>query len=302
MAFTVTSNYAGRAAGFFISAALNEAKSLDGMTIMENIKYKQNVQRMAGSALVKDSTCDFTDAGTLALTEKVLTPKNLQINLDLCATTLVTSWEADQMKAGAWNNGDAPVPFSDYVISYFSKIIADGVEGSIWDGAAATAGEFEGFQTGTTGMFAVDGTVVSSSASAAYSATNIIANLQTLVADIPATVYGKEDLRIYMNMKTYRFYISAISTLGYVNAYNMNGVYEPVFEGIKIQPSPGMADNVMCAAETTNLFFGTDLLSDTTEIRLMDMSALDGSNNIRVVAKYSAGVQLGVGSDIVNQS
>ena len=55
----------------------------------------------------------------------------------------------------------------------------------------------------------------------AYTAANIIANLQTLVADIPANVYGRDDLRIYMNMKTYRFYISAISTLGYVNAYNM---------------------------------------------------------------------------------
>lgn len=300
MAFTVTSNYAGKAAGFYISAALREAKSLDGMTILENIKFKENIQRMAGSTLVKDGTCDFTDAGTLALTEKVLSPKELQINIDLCKQTLLTGWAAEEMKAGAWNR-TAPT-FDEYVISYFSSIISDGIEGSVWAGAAAQPGEFEGFQTGTTGMFAVDGTVVSSSASAAYDASNIIANLQTLTADIPAAVYGKENLRIYMNMKTYRFYISAISTLGYVNAYNMNDTYEPYFEGIKIQPSPGMSDNVMCAAETSNLYFGTDLLSDTTRIVMLDMSELDGSDNLRVVAKYTAGVQLGVGADIVNQT
>ena len=97
MAFTTTSNYAGKAAGFYISAALKEAKSLDYLTIMENIKYKSNIQRMAGSAVVADATCDFTDAGTLALTEKVLEPKNLQINLDLCKKTLLDSWEAMQM-------------------------------------------------------------------------------------------------------------------------------------------------------------------------------------------------------------
>jgi len=300
MAFTVTSNYAGKAFGQYISAALKEAKSLEGLTVLENIKYKENIRKMAGSSLVADATCDFTDAGTLALTEKVLTPKNLQINVDLCKKTLLSGWEAEEMKAGSFNR-TAPT-FDQYVLSYFGEIIADAVEGSIWSGADASAGQFEGFQTATTGAFAVDGTVVSSSASAAYSATNIIANLQTLVADIPANVYGRDDLRIYMNMKTYRFYISAISTLGYVNAYNMQGDYIPVFEGITIQPCPGMADNVMVAAETSNLFFGTDLLSDNTNIKMLDMTDLDGSDNLRVVAKFSGGVQVGVGSDIVNQS
>ena len=74
MAFTVTSNYAGKVFGQYISAALKEAKSLEGLTVLENIKYKENIRKMAGSSLVADATCDFTDAGTLALTEVVLTP------------------------------------------------------------------------------------------------------------------------------------------------------------------------------------------------------------------------------------
>lgn len=300
MAFTVTSNYAGKAFGQYISAALKEAKSLEGLTVLENIKLKENIRKMNGSSLVADATCDFTDAGTLALTEKVLTPKNLQINVDLCKKTLLSGWEAEEMKAGAFNR-TAPT-FDQYVLSYFGEIIADAVEGSIWQGAAASAGQFEGFQTATTGAFAVDGTVVASTASGAYTETNIIDNLQTLVADIPSNVYGRDDLSIYMNWKTYRFYISAISTLGYLNAYNMTGDYKPVFEGINIQPCPGMADNVMVAAEKSNLFFGTDLLSDNTNIKMLDMTDLDGSDNLRVVAKFSGGVQVGVGSDIVNQS
>ena len=300
MAFTVTSNYAGAAFGKYISAALKEAKSLEGLTVLENIKYKENIRKMAGSSLVKDATCDFSDAGTLALTEAVLTPKNLQVNVDLCKKTLLSGWAAEEMKAGAWNR-TAPT-FDEYVLAYFGEIIADAVEGSVWSGLNATAGQFEGFQSATTGAFAVNGNVVASSATGAYTAANIITNLQTLVADIPTTVYGREDLRIYMNMKTYRFYIGAISTLGYVNAFNMNDTYEPVFEGIKIHPCPGMDDNVMCAAETSNLFFGCDLLSDETNIKMLDMSTLDGSDNLRVVAKFSGGVQVGIGADVVNQS
>jgi len=299
---TITSNYSGSVFGQYISAALKEAKSLEGLTVLENIKLKENIRKMDGASLVTDAGCNFVSAGTLTMTEAVLEPKNMQINLDICKGKLLSGWEAEEMKAGSFNR-TAPT-FDQYVLSYFGEIIADSVESSIWTGAGATNGQFEGFQTGTTGAFAVDGTVVSSSASAAYSATNIIANLQTLVADIPANVYGRDDLRIYMNWKTYRYYISAISTLGYVNAYNMNSTYEPVFEGIKIQPCPGMPDNKMVAGETSNLFFGCDLVSEDTgaSIKMLDMSNLDGSDNLRVVAKFSGGVQVGIGSDVVSQS
>jgi|TARA_R110002020_G_scaffold131392_1_gene293778 hypothetical protein len=304
MAFNVTSNFAGKAAGFYIAAALKEAKSLDFITTMENVKFKSNIQRMAGSSVVRDATCDFTDHGTLAMTEKVLTPKNLQINLDLCKKTLLTSWEALEMRAGA---GAPPPPsFEDYVISYMGEIIAQATENSIWGGTAATNGEFEGFNSAAGLLLpAQDATVIQSAASAAYTAANIIANLQTLTTDMAASVpaiLGKEDLHIYMNNKTYAMYISAVSTLGYVNAYNMNGDYEPVFEGYKIAVCPGMVDNQMVAAEKSNLYYGTDLLSDATRITLMDMSALDGSDNMRLVARYSGAVQSGVGADIVRQS
>jgi len=303
MAFTTTSNFAGKAAGFYISAALKEATSLDYLTMIENIKYKSNIQRMAGSGVVADATCNFTEAGTLALTEKVLEPKNLQINLDLCKKTLLDSWEALQMRAGA--GAPPPASFDDYVISYMGEIIAQATEESIWEGTAV-AGKFNGFLGAATGYLlpGVDATVIQSSASGAYTAANIIANLQTLTADMAANVSAilrKDDLHIYMNAKTYALYISAVSALN-AFPYNNMGEYTPIFEGYKIAVCPGMADNQVVAAEKSNLFFGTDLLSDATRITLMDMSQLDGSDNMRLVARYSAGVQTGVGADIVRQS
>ena len=302
MAFTTTSNFAGKAAGFYISAALKASNSLDYLTMIENVKYKSNIQAMNNTvSAVADATCDFTSAGTLALTEKVLEPKNLQINLDLCKSTLLDSWEALQMRAGA--GAPPPASFDDYVISYMGDIIAEATEDSIWDGTAV-AGKFNGFNGAVTGLLlpAVDATVVQDAASAAYSAANIIANLQAAVAAIPSAVLGKEDLHIYMNQKTYQYYIGAVSTLGYVNAYNMNGDYVPMFEGYKIAVCNGMTTNEVVIAQKSNLFFGTDLLSDATRITLMDMAALDGSDNMRLVARYSAGVQTGTGADIVRQS
>ena len=309
MAFTTTSNFAGKAAGFYISAALKQAKSLDYLTLIENVKYKSNIQKMDATVTpVASATCDFTGAGTLAMTEKVLEPTNLQINLDLCKKTLLDSWEALQMRAGA--GAPPPASFDDYVISYMGEIIANQTENDIWSGVVA-GGQFNGFLGAATGYLlpGVDATVVQSAASGAYTATNIIANLQTATADLAANipaVLPKEDLHIYMNPKTYSFYISAVSTLGYVNAYNMNSDYEPVFEGYKIAVCPGMIDNQVVIAEKSNLFFGCDLLSDglgsSPRIALMDMSALDGSDNMRMVCRWSAGVQTGIGADILRQS
>ena len=45
MAFSVTQpNFTGKSAGGYISSALKEAKSLEYLTVLENIKYKENIQ------------------------------------------------------------------------------------------------------------------------------------------------------------------------------------------------------------------------------------------------------------------
>ena len=301
MAFTTTSNFAGKAAGFYISAALNQANSLDYLTMIENIKYKSNIQKMAGSSLVKDASCDFTDAGTLALTENVLTPKNLQINLDLCKATLLDSWEALEMRAGA--GAPPPASFDDYLISHLAGRISQGVENAIWAGNDATGGSFTGLTTATVGRLVTDATVVDvanvGGAATAFSAANIIENLQNATAAIPTNVYTKEDLYIYMSPKTYRLYISAISTLGYVNAYSMNNDYDAVFEGIKIAVCNGAENDKLVCAEKSNLFFGTDLISDSTNIKMLDMSGITGSQNLRLIARFTGGTQVGIGADVV---
>ena len=300
MAFTTTSNFAGKAAGFYISAALNQANSLDYLTLIENIKYKSNIQKMAGSSLVADASCDFTDAGTLALTENVLTPKNLQINLDLCKATLLDSWEALEMRAGA--GAPPPASFDDYLISHLAGRISQGVENAIWSGNDATGGSFTGLTTATVGRLVVDATVIDvanvGGVGTAYTATNIVGNLQALSAAIPSNVYTKEDLYIYMSPKSYRLYISAMSALNYVNMSQMNDSYQPFFEGIKIAVCNGCEDDKLVCAEKSNLFFGTDLLSDSTNIQLLDQSAV-GSLNTRLIARFTGGTQVGIGADVV---
>ena len=296
----INSSFVGKDAGLYIAAAMKESKTLDHLTIMDNVKYKSVVKALVGSNLVQDESCDFTATGSLTLSEKIITPKNLKLNVQLCKQDLLSAWESNQMGAGA-NNRNTP-EFHAFVMSYLADAIAESVEENVWSGADANGGEFEGFLTASTGAFATDGNVNAVSKTATLSATNIVANLDKLVAAIPSTVLGKEDLRIFMNQKTYRFYISKMSSLGYIDKYNMSKDYSPVFEGIDIAVVDGCPADNMIAARKSNLYFGTDVIGDASSLKMLDMADIDGSDNIRVICKYTAGTQVGIGAEICHLS
>jgi len=297
---TINSSFVGKDAGMYIAAAMKESKSLNELTIMDNVKYKAIVKSLVGSDFVQDESCDFTPTGTLTLSEKVITPKNLKLNVQLCKQDLLSAWESNQMGAGA-NNRNTP-EFHAFVMSYLADAIAESTENNIWGGADANGGEFEGFLTATTGAFAADGNVVSVAKGGAITAATIVDELSALCDAIPSTVLGKEDLAIFINQKHYRNYIHKMSELGYIDRYNMSADYTPVFEGIKLCVVDGMPNDKLVAARRSNLFFGTDLVGDQSELRMLDMADIDGSDNIRVICKYTAGTQIGTGSEITHLS
>ena len=291
---TITnSSYSGEFAGKYLGAALLSAKTLDegAVSILPNIKYKAAMKVGAFSDLVRSADCDFDDStSTLTLTEKVLTPAELQVNLQICKKELHSDWEAAQMGFSAFDQ--LPPLFSDYVIARVAAEVANATETSIWSGSAGE-GSFDGLVTlaaADTDVVDVVGTTIT--------AGNVIDELAKVVSAIPSGVYGKEDLTIYISQHVAKKYIAAQAALGYRELYNV-GQTEMNFQGIKLFATGGLGDNTIVAAQASNLFFGTGLLDDRNEVKVIDMADLDGSQNVRVVMRYTAGVQIGVGSDVV---
>jgi len=299
---TITaSSYAGEFAGKYLGAALLSASTLDAgaVTILPNIKYKAAMKVGAFSNLVRSADCDF-DATTsgLTLTEKVLTPTELQVNLQICKKELHSDWEAAQMGFSAFDQ--LPPLFSDYVISRVAAEVANATETSIWQGAAGE-GNFDGFDallTADGGADVAEGTVTSA---------NVIAELGKIVDAAPSTILGKEDLTLYVSNNIARAYIRALggfaATIGGAGVDNKGTTWynggELSFEGINIFVAKGLANNKAILAQKSNLFFGTGLLDDRNEVKVIDMADIDGSQNVRVVMRYTAGVQYGVRGDIV---
>ena len=310
---SITSTYAGEAASGYIAAALLSARTLDNqlVTIKPNVKFKEVIQKVDLDGIVQDASCDFVTSGSTSITEQILTPKELQVNLSLCKQEFVDSWNALQLGFSAFD--EIPRDFNDFLVSYVGGKVAEKTEQDIWSGVTANNGEFGGFEaimsasaaTGlTTAVQAArtdgDGAIISGSVSSA----NVLAKLSAVYDTIPSAVYGKEDLVIYVGSKIARAYQSAFSgnsTLSN-NSYNnqLNVGEKPSnFQGVEIVMCPGMSDDTIVAAQKSNLFFGTGLLSDHNEVRVLDMANLDGSQNYRVIMRYTAGTQIGIPQDIV---
>jgi len=299
----ITTTYAGEFAGKYVSAALLSADTIEGggITIKPNVKFKEVIKTMNLDAIVADATCDFSDTSTLTLAEKVIQPTELQVNLELCKKDFRSDWEAIEMGYSAFDQ--LPSNFADYMIGYVAAKVAAKTEQTIWQGAAATAGEFDGFNA----LLLADASVIDV-VGTTITAANVITELGKVVDAIPAALYGKEDLYVYVSQNVARAYVRALGGFG-ANGLGGNGVAsngttwynggDLAFDGVKLFVCSGIADNDMVAAQKSNLFFGTGLLSDSQEVRLLDMSDLDGSDNVRVVMRYTAGVQIGIGADIV---
>ena len=303
MATSITTTYAGEFAGKYISAALLSADTIEGggITVKPNVKYKEVMKTLSTNALVKDAACDFADQSTVTLAERVLQPEEFQVNLELCKKDFHNDWEAIQMGYSAFDS--LPPSFADFLIGHIAAKVAQKTEETIWTGVTANAGEFDGFAT----LLAADASVIDV-VGTTVTAANVIDELGKVVDAIPTSVYGKEDLYIYVSQNIARAYVRALGGFG-ASGLGANGVASQgttwynggdlAFDGVKIFVASGMANNTMVAAQKSNLFFGTGLLSDHNEVKLLDMADLDGSKNVRVVMRYTAGVQIGIGADIV---
>jgi hypothetical protein len=299
----ITSTYAGEFAGKYISAALLSGATIEngGIEVKPNVKFKEVIKTVSTTGLIADATCDYTDAGTVTLNERVIEPESFQVNLTLCKSQFHSDWEAVSMGYSAFDS--LPPSFSEFLIAHVAGKVAEKTEQNIWSGVTSNQGEFDGLVT----LATADATVIDV-VGTTVDAANVIVELGKIVDSIPSSLYGAEDLYIYVSQNIARAYVRALggfaaAGLG-ANGVNAQGTQwwnngALSFDGVKLFVANGLADNTAMAAQKSNLFFGTGLLSDHNEVKVLDMGDLDGSDNVRVVMRFTAGVQYGIGADIV---
>jgi len=303
---SITTTYAGEHAGEFVSAALLSGNTIanGGITIKPNVKYKQVLSKLSTTDLLSDATCDFTATSTVTKTERILQPAEAQVNLQLCKEDFRSDWQALEMGFSA--HDVMPKTFQDYLIGYVAAKVAEKTEQNIWQGEAGVTSQYDGFEI----LLAEDADLPAANevTGTTVTAANVVDELGKIVDAIPSALYGKEDLYIYVSQNIARAYVRSLggfATAGLGgNGTNAQGTQwytngALTFDGVKLFVANGLSDNTAICAEKSNLFFGTGLLSDHNEVKVLDMADLDGSQNVRVIMRLTAGVMYANVEDIV---
>jgi hypothetical protein len=312
MATSITTTYAGEFAGKYVAAALLSAPTIEkgGVTVLPNVRYKQMLQKVADTNLVRNATCAFADASTITLTERFITVKDLQVNLELCKADYFNTWQSAEL--GFSNFKELPKSFADFMIAHVGERVASSIETAFWTGSTGTNGSFDGIST----IVALDAALPPANevTGTTVTALNVVTELGKIVDAVPAALYGNPGLRIYVSTNIAKAYVRALGGFSTVSGVTGNVAPAPgvgglsttwynqgalSIDGIEIFWAPGLAANTAIATTVDNLFFGTSVLSDLNEVKVIDMADLDGSQNVRMIMRFVGGAQYGAVEDVV---
>ena len=295
------STYAGELALPYINAAILSGDTLakNYVTLKEGVKYKAVMKKLSNAAsLVQAASCDFSQAGDLQLNESVLTVSDLKVNLELCKKEFARDWEASQTGRG-FINDVVPANFSDFLIGYAAAKVAENIEYTIWQGnttVGSTYPAFNGFEK----TVDVNSTYYRNDWNAgAMAVGTVIANLNEVINNLPVALIGSPETKLYMNRQTAQFYRQAVAAQGYLQMFSASEDFNLQFNGYDIYVCPGISNGTVIAAQPSNLFVGVDANSDFAEVRVVDMTLTDASDNVRMAMRFRVGVQVGVLGDVV---
>lgn len=316
MAISITSSYGGEGALPYIAPAILSGDSIANgyITVKTGVKKSLALKILNGEDLVQDFACDFGGAdnaslGALSLGEAVLTPSELMTNVQVCKSDFRQDFEALSTGNG-FINDNVPANFADFMLLFLSAKVSEAIEKAIWRGnynetdGSTTGGNavdtFKGLmakivegtpgaETEVTGAFTADADVT----------TGILTHLDTLVGTAPDAIQGDDKTVIYMSRKSQYLLQRAMAGVGVSYSPEFVGEGRPMtFLGYKIIVPAGFPNDTLLIGQVENFYFGCDLTSDFQEAKVLDMSMLDGSDNVRVAMRYTGGVEIAVLGDV----
>ena len=292
---TVTSNYEGAAAGAIIGKSFKEADTLSKglVTVAPGVNYKLNMRRIRYTDGTVDYVCGHTPAGAITLDERVLEPKKVKNDFDVCKEDFRATWSDGLMGDSAWNN--MPSDIQAAILAEVLAETAERVDNIIWNGDVANAGEWSGFAT----LFAADGAVIKPAAAGAITKANVQAALELVDNSIPIELKRK-DLVWAISPDVETAYRHLLIENGVSNGLGGNANTQIQYGRFQLEPVNGLAANTIAVYERKNLVFGTGLTADHNRVALVDEDEIGLlTGQVRGKMVYNGGCQYYNSEDIV---
>lgn len=272
------------------------SKSL--FTAIVDVKDKARIRKHDFGNVLQTDSCTFNAQGEGTLSEKLVDACSIKVNLELCQATLESSFVANAMASGANRADFLPVDFQNYLTSKLAEKMGADFEVLVWQGDVSNTGGTYPIPLceGLIGQFQADATVVDVTATTITSS-NVIAQMNLVYDAIPEAVKFSPEMRIFVSSNVLGAYKQAVAAASSEAFYTKDA--EPTFLGIKLVLAQGLPSNRMAAAELTNLFLVTDLVSDFDDIKLLPQGDVTGDDTIRVKGRVKFAVSYAYGAEVV---
>ena len=294
----LTTSYCGEAATELINKMFWRAYTVGNgnVTIKDDVNKTYHIRRLAASNIIATPTCDFTPAGDVDIDERDLTVEPFEVNLQLCKGDFKhVDWGSQKMGTGMGRRLEPAIV--DSMLEEITGHVGSEVEYLMWigDTSAGTYNLIDGYIKIMTADVPAGNQLTPST----IDYTNVVDELAAAYSTAASQPWFKApDLQFWAANNVVAAYKQALANQGFMDQYQVGD--KPMnYVGIKIDAAPGMDDNQFVLSHKSNLYFGTESVSNYNEVAVQDMAQIDLSDNVRFRAYAVLGVQIGWPEEIV---
>lgn len=267
-------------------------RSAKEFALMTGVKGATALNLLTTDVTFADGTaCGWTEAGSAELSQRVLTPGAIKVQMSYCQNQLLKYWTNYEVRVAA---GQKNLPFEEDFVNGAIDSIKAKLEKAMWQGdttsADANLKQFDGLCK-TIAAATVAGTYTSTTSD---SITKIVNETYAL---IPDAAFERGEVVMYLSSANYRKYIQELIANGNLvitNTVNDVAMPESVLipgTNVRVIPVAGLdgADLKAVASYRDNFVYGVDLADDDEKF---DLWYSQDNDEYRLAVSFVAGVQV----------
>lgn len=267
-------------------------RSAKEFALMTGVKGATALNLLNTDVTFADGTaCGWTEAGTAELSQRILTPGVIKVQMSYCQNQLLKYWTNYEVRVAA---GQKNLPFEEDFVNNAIESIKAKLEKAMWQGDTTSDDtnlkQFDGLCK-TISAATVAGTYTTT---ASDTVTKIINETYAL---IPDAVFERGEVVMYISGANYRKYIQELIANGNLvitNTVNDVAMPESVLipgTNVRVIPVAGLdgADLKAVASYRENFVYGVDLADDDEKF---DLWYSQDNDEFRLAVSFVAGVQV----------
>lgn len=286
-----------------IKEAVLKGRTVDLITVQGGIKSSATINRLSTTINAAAGACGWSATGSTTLDQRTISVCDIKVNESICLNDLENYYTQVQMNPGSYNTD---IPFEQLFAENKRDQIMALIEDLIWKGDTGGSGNLslcngfkKLFDAGITASSPYYGTY---STNATILKNEIIDKVDAAIAKINTDIIDTDDLHLFMSYADYRIYAAALrdaNYFAYTGAENQGQDFSQIHPGtnVRVIAVRGLnGANRWVLAQASNLYVGTDLLSDAEDFKIFYSQDND---EVRFLAKWKLGVQVAYLDEVV---